>query len=264
MAHIKTKLKALVPPALLNLLRGQTLSFAGDYTSWDAANLHASGYEAEEILRRVATATRKVVAGEAVYERDSVLFDHVEYAWPLLASLLQVALESKSLRVIDFGGSLGSTWWQNRRYLERLDIQLAWRVVEQEHFVAVGSREFSSRVLSFHRTISDASEGGADVVLCSSSLCYVRDPIALMDEIDAAPCRYLIIDRLPMVPGDRDRIALQKVTRPIYDASYPVRIFAENNLLGKILGRWRLIERWICDLQPDPNTTSHGFFMEKR
>ncbi len=61
-------------------------------------------------------ATRKVVAGEAVYERDSVVFDHLEYAWPLLACLLQIAAERRSLRVIDFGGSLGSSWRQNRRF----------------------------------------------------------------------------------------------------------------------------------------------------
>src|SRR3954462_11924975 len=125
MMPIKANLRLFVPPVFWSLwgkISPPSLSFVGDYDSWDAANSDASGYESEEILRRVVDATKKVVAGEAMYERDSVVFDRVQYAWPVLASLLQVALETKSLRVIDFGGSLGSSWWQNRSYLERLDI----------------------------------------------------------------------------------------------------------------------------------------------
>jgi putative methyltransferase (TIGR04325 family) len=120
------------------------ISFTGDFESRQAARANATGYEADEILSRVVNATRKVVSGEAVYERDSVLFDDIEYWWPLLASLLQTALQRNSLPGIDCDGSLGSTVRQNRRYLERLDVQIAWRVVEQSHFVAAGRREFAA------------------------------------------------------------------------------------------------------------------------
>lgn len=268
MAHLRLGLKAFIPPVLLGLIRRarpRAVSFAGDYPTWEAAKLDATGYESEEILERVVGATRKVVAGEAAYERDSFVFDRIEYAWPLLASLLQVALESRSLRVIDFGGALGSTWWQNRKYLGRLNgIEVAWRVVEQEHFVSAGNQEFRNGSLSFHRTITEAGEHGVDVVLAASSLCYVAEPKSLIREIEAVRCRYLIIDRLPMSFGDRDRIALQTVAPPIYDASYPVRLFTEKTLLENLLGRWRVIEKWVCDLQPDPSVTCRGFFLELR
>lgn len=265
-AASKVVLKNLLPPLLTTWLRRATsrmpVVFHGNYSTWSEACEEAEGYDAREILNRVVSATRKVVAGEAVFERDSVLFDHVEYSWPLLASLLQVALEAGSLRVIDFGGSLGSTLRQNRRYLERLPMPRAWHVVEQRSFVEAGNREFSDETLSFFETIEEASKDGADVVLFSSSLCYIADPSAALEAAATCGARYLLIDRLPIIPGSRDRISLQKVREPIYHASYPIRMFAEELLFRDLLARWRLIEKWDCDLQPDSHSRCYGFFME--
>ncbi|MEJ1963919.1 MAG: methyltransferase, TIGR04325 family [Gammaproteobacteria bacterium] len=264
---VKEIIKPFIPPALLQVARRLSVGavrFSGDYDSWETASRDATGYDASEILNRVVSATRKVVAGEAVFERDSVLFDQVQYSWPLLASLLQVALERGSLRVVDFGGSLGSTWRQNRTFLERLGIPVSWHVVEQPHFVNAGRAEFSNDTLRFYDSISDAGAGGADVALFASSLGYVPDARRFLREIEAIQIPRLIIDRLPMASGDRDRIALQNVSEPIYTASYPVRLFERSSLLRHWLRSWRLIESWNCDLQADAEIRCSGFFLEKR
>ena len=79
-----------------------------------------------------------VVDGRAAYERDSVLFEEVEYVWPLLASLMWVgARHLGSLNVLDFGGSLGSTYFQNRIFLATLP-SVRWNIVEQPRHVEVG------------------------------------------------------------------------------------------------------------------------------
>ena len=259
-------LKPLVPPLLADLVsRARSpIRFSGEFASWDAAAAHAGGYDAREITDRVLAATRKVVAGEAAYERDSVLFDHIEYSWPVLASLLQVGLERGSLRVVDFGGSLGSTWRQNSRYLRRLRIPLSWHVVEQEHLVALGNDEFSGDVLRFYPSIAAAAGGGVDVMLFSSSLCYVRDGEEYVREAAAASAPFMIVDRLPIIPGARDRIAVQHVSEPIYRASYPIRLFAEETLMPRLLADWRVRETWDCDLQPDSGSRCRGFFLERR
>lgn len=266
-ASVRAMLKPLVPPLLVDMLRkvrGSVLTFKGDYPSWEQASADAAGYDADEILNRVTAATRRVVRGEAVYERDSVVFDEIEYSWPLLAALLQVAAERGSLRVADFGGSLGSTWRQNRRFFDRLTLPVAWRVVEQPGFVEIGRAEFTTPALSFHATLREAGEGGVDAVLFASSLCYVSDPAQYLTQAAATGAPFLLIDRLPIIPGSTDRISVQTVTEPIYNASYPIRLFAEQTFLSRWLGQWRLIERWQCDLQPDPNAQYHGFFLEQR
>jgi putative methyltransferase (TIGR04325 family) len=265
MIGLKT-IKPLVPPVLTSLARRWArpgLEFKGSFDSWEAASAHASGYDVREITERLVSATRKVVAGEAAYERDTVVFDHIEYSWPLLASLLQVAAERGSLRIVDFGGSLGSSWRQNKRYLQRLRVPLAWHVVEQAHLVELGRAEFSDEVLRFHHGIPQAAQGGADAVLFLSSLCYVREPAHFLREAAATPAQFIIIDRLPTIAGRQDRISVQYVSEPIYPASYPIRLFARDSLLSGLLKQWRLIESWDCDLQPDPVARYRGYFLER-
>lgn len=259
-------LKPLVPPVLADLVSRSrsAVRFSGEFASWEDAAARAEGYDAQEITDRTVAATRRVVAGEAVYERDSVTFDHIEYSWPLLACLLQVGLERGSLRVADFGGSLGSTWRQNSRYLQKLRIPLSWHVIEQEHLVTLGNEEFSDGVLRFYNSIPEAVQDGVDVVLFSSSLCYVRDPEQYLREAAAASAQFMIVDRLPTISGAHDRITVQHVYEPIYRASYPIRFFAEETLQAGLLAGWRIRETWDCDLQPDRKSRCQGYFLEKR
>ena len=78
-----------------------------------------------------------------------MVFNEVQYAWPLLAGLLWVAAKHGGrLEVLDFGGSLGSSWFQNRAFLAGLGA-VGWNVVEQSATVDVGRREFADETLCF-------------------------------------------------------------------------------------------------------------------
>src|SRR5262245_37179159 len=113
--------------------------FRGDFSTWADARSLSTGYDAPDILEKVRRSTLAVVSGSAAFERDSVAFENTEYSLPLLACLLYVATRSANrLDVLDFGGSLGSSYWQNRKLLTHLD-HLRWSVVEQPHFVEVGA-----------------------------------------------------------------------------------------------------------------------------
>ncbi|MDV3001980.1 MAG: hypothetical protein N5P05_003586 [Chroococcopsis gigantea SAG 12.99] len=77
----------------------------------------AEGYDKDIILETVKNSLLQVKEGQAIYERDSVLFDKIEYSFPVLTMLLKVALENDSkLSVLDFGGSLGSHYFQYRNF----------------------------------------------------------------------------------------------------------------------------------------------------
>jgi putative methyltransferase (TIGR04325 family) len=86
-----------------------------DYFSWVEAMEHCveDRTEKAEALERLKDAYLKVKSGEAVYQRDSFIFDKIQYSWPLLSGLLWIAsLNNSSLNVLDFGGSLGASYYQ--------------------------------------------------------------------------------------------------------------------------------------------------------
>lgn len=242
---LRQKLKRVLPPALVDELRRVSaggIRFSGDYASWSEASRASTGYDADDILRRVTDATRQVVAGKAAYERDSVLFEQPAYSYPILAALLRAAaLDQGRLRVIDFGGSLGSTYRQNRLFLDGL-AHVQWCVVEQAHFVEAGQREFTTEVLTFAPTLQAVPWWGQPcVVLLSSVLQYLEDPCQLLATLAGSGATSLVIDRTPMSRSERDRLCVQTVPAQIYRASYPCRIFSEDRLLALLARHWRLL-----------------------
>ena len=107
---------------ILKIVKPSVNAWSGKYASWQDALNNCAGYNQEAILEKCKDSLLQVKNGSAVYERDSVLFDEIQYSWPLLSALLLVAAKNNgNLTLIDFGGSLGSTYFQNRYYLNELN-----------------------------------------------------------------------------------------------------------------------------------------------
>ncbi|WP_287963198.1 methyltransferase, TIGR04325 family [Alcanivorax sp.] len=224
-------LKAICPPLIwqgVHRLRGgRSLAFEGDYSTWAEAEKAAGGYDSPAILDRVRAAALKVKQGEAVFERDSVCFHHEEYRWPTLACLLRIAaMNGGWLRVLDFGGSLGSFWFQHRKLLKGMR-EVRWAVVEQPHYVEYGQKEFQDEVLSFHKSVEECLRAGpVDVILLSCVLQYLSDPYGWIKRFGDTGVRWLLLDRTPFIEQKRDRLTVQRVPPSIYPASYPAWFFS--------------------------------------
>jgi putative methyltransferase (TIGR04325 family) len=218
------------------------LHLAGNYASWKEATAHSTGYDAEVILERAKDALLKVKNGEAVYERDSVLFDEIQYSWPLLAGLMWAAAGSGGgLNVLDFGGSLGSTYFQNRAFLAGLQ-GIRWNIVEQARQVEVGKQWFEDDQLKFYPdVVSCLAATQPQVILLCSVLQYLPDPYDRLDQLLNIPCEYLIIDRTPFWDGSTDRLCVQHVPSKIYSASYPSWIFSATRFRSHLTSKWELI-----------------------
>jgi putative methyltransferase (TIGR04325 family) len=216
--------------------------YMGNYTSWAEAKRASTGYDTDIILNKVKDALLKVKNGEAVYERDSVLFDEIQYSWPLLAGLLWVATCNKNrLNLIDFGGSLGSSYFQNRALLGHLE-EFTWSVIEQEAFVLCGKEHFEDQFLKFYFTIEECIEvRRTDSILLSAVLPYLENPYKLLDQIIKQKFSYIVIDRTPILEGWKDRLTVQHVPAEIYDARYPAWIFGRDKLLGLFKKDYELV-----------------------
>ena len=198
----------------------------------------SSGYDSHHILERVLQASRQVRDGRAAYERDSVLFERVEYSFPLLAALLRAALEQDhALSVLDFGGALGSSYRECRSFLgDRLQ-PLRWAVVEQPSFVEAGRREMQNEELSFFSSIDEAAQDRhIDVMLFSGVLQYLPQPYRLLDEALHVAPRYLVLDRTIVSERDTDLAHVQTVPDSIYPATYPVWALSRQRLLRQVPG----------------------------
>ena len=251
--------KLLLPPIVLEGLRiiqihqGRGLGLIGDYSSWNEAVAASIGYDSELILEKTKNALLKVKNGDVIYERDSVLFNEIHYTWPLLAGLMWVAAQSHGrLNVLDFGGSLGSTYYQNRTFLRNLP-NVQWNIIEQPAHVKVGKEYFEDDVLKFFPNIESClSKTKPNVILFSSVLQYLENPYEILNKLLDLPCEFIIIDRTPFCYWGCDKLYVQKTG--IFDASYPMWIFSLNKFReffksAKIVEEFSGFEAGLFDIQ---------------
>jgi putative methyltransferase (TIGR04325 family) len=236
----KELLKDILPPVFIRLMSGIIYGWHGNYSSWGEAKKKVSGYDSKIILDKVKESALKVRDGEAVFERDSVLFDKIHYSFPLLSGLMWIAaLKKGKLNVLDFGGSLGTTYFQNRTFLDSLEVN--WCIVEQPEFVKEGIDNFSNNSLHFFYSVEDCMKKfDIDVMILSSVLQYLEDPFGFIDKVIAFDFKYLLIDRTPFIKGE-DRITIQRVNPKIYKANYPCWFFNKENFLSKIESFYNLL-----------------------
>lgn len=225
-------LKKIIPPFLLDMYRRRY--FSGEYSSWESARKHSSGYDDDRILEKVKYAAREVKEGRASYERDSVLFKEPAYSWQLLAFLLWVASKNgNKLHVLDFGGSLGSLYFQHKNFFEHLD-EFSWSIVEQDNFVQCGKTHFEDAILKFYSSVHECiKERNLSVVIFSSVLQYLENPYLVLRESFEQKIPYIFIDRTPFQEKrKKDILTTQRVPRKIYNASYPCWIFNTHTFLS--------------------------------
>lgn len=271
----KQSLKKYIPAFLKKQIR-QAITpkkkhgWFGNYRDWKSAAAKCTGYDDRVILDKVLSSVLKVKNGEAAYERDSVLFDEIQVNDDLLNALLAISRENSGvLHVSDFGGSLGSTYFQNRNFLKDIK-DLKWAVVEQSHFVEAGKQKIAEGPLQFYHTIQEViSVQKPHVLLLSSVLQYFEDPPKQIKILVSCGYDYIIVDRTSFIDTPAERITVQVVPEEVYKASYPAWFFNEGKFIAAFEG-YDLISKFDSKIslpyQLDTNTiaTWKGFIFKRK
>ncbi|NDY83474.1 methyltransferase, TIGR04325 family [Orrella sp. NBD-18] len=269
-SQIKNKIKSIIrlitPPIFFTLYNNfflikkstkdtknsepqEQIVFNGEYFKWEDALQNCIGYNSSDILEKVISSTKLVASGAAVYERDSVLFDHIEYSWPLLAGLLLASSRSNgNLNVIDYGGSLGSSYYQNRKFLNLLPT-IKWNVIEQPNYVVAGNKYFKNKTINFYDNLSNCLlENIPNVILLSSVLQYLPDPYQILKDLIKINADVIVLDRTCYYKNSIiDLLRIQTVPDSIYSATYPCWFLIENKVIQLLVNNnYTLIEDFLA------------------
>lgn len=258
-------------PGLVRALGGHYthIRFEGNYATYEEARKASEGYDAPAILAKTREALLKVKRGESRWERDAMVSDSEEMPWPLLACLARIAaVKGKpELRVLDFGGSLGSTYFWCRPFLTP-EFRIHWHVVEQTEHVTVGRQDFQNDELRFDYRVEDVlAVERPDVLLLSSVIHYLNDPEAFLEKLRGWGIRYLILDRTPLREHPKHRLTVQHIPQEIYHASYPAWFLSQQRVLALLdrdyVLRWRIPDSEVWELDGEA-VTNQLFFFELR
>lgn len=226
--------KSIIPIFLLkniNKFFKRDIRFIGPYKNWkDAAN-NSTGYSSDIIFNKKKKSFLRVIANNAKYERDSVLFFSELINYPLINLLNKLQKNKKTcLNVLDFGGSFGSTYFQNYSILKNKN-KFDWAIIEQPKIVKFMKKFKLEDNLKFYLSIRNYMEKHRpDIVLFSGVIQYLRYPYKIINYFIKKKVKNIFFIKTPF-SDNNEKIMIQIVPKYIYDASYPIRIFNESRFL---------------------------------
>jgi putative methyltransferase (TIGR04325 family) len=204
-----------------------------------------------------------VQKGEAAFERDTVLFNEPDYEWFLLSCLQDIAIKEKQLHVTDFGGALGSTYFQHKKFLSDIE-NLSWNIIEQEKLTQAGIDKIQEPRLNFYRDLDSCFQSQpVNLVLLRCVLPYLENPYQWLQKILDLKPKYLIIDNNPFVEVD-DFVSVQKVPPAIYEASYPAWFFNRGKMMAFVSREYELVASHYYPLIVNKKCTFEGWFLSRK
>ncbi|MNY08418.1 hypothetical protein D3C86_1412720 [compost metagenome] len=226
-------LKRVIPPGawqLLKRLKPRTWGFFGDYPTYEAAlaACGGEGYHSEEIVAKTLEGLRQLRATcEAAPERCDARTQSVLAALVLPLTGRKIA---DRLRVLDFGGALGNLYVQVSRFLPP-GLEVRWDVVETPVTAQAGKRHLADAHLTFSADLAEHEADAYDVVISSSCLQYTDQPVETFARLCRLSTDFILLNRVPLIPGEKDRLTIQKTHPSVYSATYPAWFFSEAHWL---------------------------------
>ncbi len=149
-----------------------------------------------------------------------------------------------ALRILDYGGASGAHY-DLARTVPALSINKY--IIAESPAVARALHPFGSATLEWVSSAQSplpAAVGPIDLVLSSSTIQYVPNPIGLLAEF-AAVSQFLILDRIPLIARDAHTVMKQHTRYDGKAVTYPTWVFSEHAFLSELaeLG-YEIILQW--------------------
>ena len=207
---------------------------SGKYSSWESAKENSKGYENFKIfdqIKNIYVSKIKKYNFHEFYERDGLLFNKKIKDSELLFFVKQVYKVNKKIKVVDFGGSLGSLYFSNYNFIKEYINE--WSIVEQKNFVDFGNKFLKKNNFSFFYDLKKCIKNKSpNTAIFSGSLQYTEKPYNLLKIISKSKIDFILLHNIPFNITKKDQYRVQYVPKKIYDASYPITIFSFNFFLS--------------------------------
>lgn len=164
----------------------------GVYQNFSDVPVQGPGFDGEKWISNSLEKIKSVRAEAVKSIPLPPVSNYREALLPLLAAMSHH--EKSQLRILDFGGGIGFTYYQTMQALPNFD-GIEYHIVEREPVCKAG-REFfgdSSQNIFFHSELPEDKDGFFDIVHMGSSLQYIEDWKGLLSRLCSLSRKYLLL-----------------------------------------------------------------------
>ena len=247
-----------------NSIFKRNIRITGSFKNWNKAILNSGTYNNKEIFINLKKSFLKIINNEACFERDSVTFNYEKLNKPLISLLEKIRKNKKKkfLRILDFGGSFGSTYFQNKKIFHD-ELKYQWDIIEQIKIVDFANKTLKIKNLNFYKSINHyIRNNNPDIVLFSSVLHYLEFPFQIIEKFFKKKIGYFIVLKTPFTKTS-SQIRIQVNPQYIYKANYPIRIFNETLFKSFFKNKKYQVQNLNWDIQKIDDIKFKSFVFKK-
>ena len=233
---VRDTVRGVLPYRVVRAIRRRNKGVVGNYRTWEEA-LQATGPYKPEMATLIDTVRRYRDREPSYLNQYDPSCRGISY--PLLAGLLTASVRCGGrLSVLDFGGSLGQTWFGLEWTLRHLPVPTTWCVVDQPGCVEGALPWFESDQLRFYTSVEAAvSEHELNTVVCSSTLQYLDQPYDVLDVLARLKLPHIILDRTAVSNEDTELIMRQHTPADMGGDVHPLRTLSRVRIDAVLAGK---------------------------
>ena len=241
--NLRNIIKLFIPKIILILYNYffASIRYTKEYSNWKSAEENSLTYNNSIFFEKLESNYDNLIKkNDYKYERDTVLFKEIQYSIPLLVFFFQIQKKIEDFDILDFGGSLGSTYYQNKELFK--NTKLKWGIVEQSKIVDLGKKKFEINPIKFFYSIQECiANNNPNVAIFSSVVQYLDNFENYIKDLEQSNIKYLILDRIPLTNLSKNIITVQITSKRIYKSSYPITFFSRKILMNFLEKNWDLV-----------------------
>lgn len=205
----------------LSLSRNESIRLNSIFLTYSDALNYSDGYDNPKIAEMLRSNAQHMLNTPNAYVRDGIVFNCGNYSFALLGAIY--AEDRKhDINVLDFGGNLGSFYYQHIEYLRRGINK--WIVIEQSYLVEIAKEfKFDDKLVYYH-DLDKVKYYHFDLIILSSVLPYLEEPYHILKDLLAFRAEFVFIDRTYFCDFKAcDFVMIQENLNS--DINYPVWVF---------------------------------------
>ena len=243
------------------------ISFKFGYESWSQIPIKDAGYAEDRILQKVVAANTRMLSEEKGWERDGVFFNEAIPNFPLFAALSLASTNlSAVITILDFGGGLGTTYFQSRKFLGGLGLRPNWQIVEQPHYVKAAEELHGlNQELRFFDHLDSLKIIAPDLIVLSGVVCYLPEPQQLFRKVvhNFGGTKYIFIDRTPLQTSGNPQFGCQTVKGGIYEANLKLQTIPIDQILDGLNQEFSVAYMWESEFKMKQGVHYGGILLQR-
>jgi len=190
-------------------------------------------YENLDLINYIFNRARKARKDE-LYEQDSIIFTKPNpnkfFIDFLLYDFIKQIKLNKAIKVLDYGGSFGNTFFSIEKYL---NLKFKWYIYDQQNKIQLAKKTKIFKPISFLYKHEIKKNYFYDIVLFSTSLQYMKDPLLVLKEISKSS-KVILINNLILTNSKKDYLRIERPDPTIYNYTYPCWFLSKKKFLNNL------------------------------